>query len=154
MIFITLFSAIDYNAFLFIFLTLFMTSNTAKTNKVNGTGFSRLFKATYCSFKGFKAAFKYESAFRQELILAIILFPLSFFLAQSHLHHLMLIASLLFLLFAEIINSALEALADKITLEHDELIGRAKDLGSSGVFIALTLLCLVWGEAIYSKFIN
>jgi len=123
-----------------------------KTNKVNGTGLSRLFKASYCSYKGFKAAFKYESAFRQELILCVVLFPFSFYLAQSNLHLIMLIASLLFLLFTEIINSALEALADKITLEHDELIGRAKDLGSAGVFIGLILLWLIWGEAVYSKF--
>jgi diacylglycerol kinase (ATP) len=123
-----------------------------KTNKVNGTGLSRLFKASYCSYKGFKTAFIYESAFRQELFLCVALFPFSFYLAQSNLHLIMLLASLLFLLFTEIINSALEALADKITLEHDELIGRAKDLGSAGVFIGLILLWLVWGEAVYSKF--
>jgi len=127
------------------------TQEPAKTNKVNGTGLSRLFKATYCSYKGFKAALKFESAFRQELLLALFLLPLSFYLAQSTLHQIMLIGSLLFLLFAEIINSAVEALADKITLEHDELIGRAKDLGSAGVFIALTFLWLLWGEAFYSK---
>jgi len=125
---------------------------SAKTNKPNGSGFSRVFKATYCSFKGFKAAFNYESAFRQELLLSIVLLPAAFYFAQSRLHLLALIASLLFLLFAEIINSALEALADKITLAHDELIGRAKDLGSSAVFIALTLLALLWGEAIFTKF--
>ncbi|PCI59852.1 MAG: diacylglycerol kinase [Gammaproteobacteria bacterium] len=124
----------------------------AKTNKVNGTGIMRIFKAANCSYKGFKAAFKYESAFRQELALTIFLLPFSFYLAQSNLHHIMLIASLLFLLFSEIINSAIEALADKITLEHDELIGRAKDLASAGVFIALILLWIIWGEAIYTKF--
>jgi len=129
-----------------------MTNEIVKTNKVNGSGFSRLIKASYCSYKGFKAAFKYESAFRQELLLSIFLFPFSFYLSQSNLHLIMLIASLLFLLFTEIINSALEALADKITLEHDELIGRAKDLGSAGVFIGLILLWLIWGEAIYTKF--
>jgi len=129
-----------------------MKTTEPKTNKVNGSGLSRLFKASYCSYKGFKAAFKYESAFRQELLLCLVLFPLSFYLAQSNLHLLLLIASLLFLLFAEIINSALEALADKITLEHDELIGRAKDLGSAGVFISLILLGLIWGEALYTKF--
>jgi len=129
-----------------------MTNETVKTNKVNGSGFSRLFKASYCSYKGFKTAFKYESAFRQELFLCIVLFPFSFYLAQSNLHQVMLVASLLFLLFTEIINSALEALADKITLEHDELIGRAKDLGSAGVFIGLILLGLTWGEAVYTKF--
>jgi len=129
-----------------------MTINNKNVNKPNGTGLSRIFKATYCSFKGFKAAFKHESAFRQELLLTLILFPAAFYFAQSRLHFIILIASLLFLLFAEIINSALEALADKITLEHDELIGRAKDFGSSGVFIALTLLFIVWAEALFTKF--
>ncbi len=118
-----------------------------QNNKFNGTGFSRLFKATYCSFKGFKAAFKYESAFRQELLLCLILMPFSFVIAQTIHHWIALIFALAFLLFAEVINSALEALADKITLEHSELIGRAKDLGSSGVFIALVMLMFVWGEA-------
>ena len=121
-------------------------------NKVNGVGLTRIFKAAYCSMKGFKAAFIHESAFRQELFLAILLVPASFFLAQSSLHQLMLIATIVFVLFAEIINSALEALADKITTEHDELIGRAKDLGSAAVFIALFLLVLVWAEAIFTKF--
>jgi diacylglycerol kinase (ATP) len=126
-------------------------SNLTKINKPNGTGLARIFKATYCSFKGFNSAFKHESAFRQELLLTIILVPAAFYFAQSRLHLIALISTLLFLLFAEIINSALEALADKITLEHDELIGRAKDLGSSAVFIALTLLCIIWGEAVYTK---
>ncbi len=128
-----------------------MTKNKSITNKMNGAGISRIIKATYCSFKGFKAAFKHEPAFRQELIFCIALFPFSFLLAQSRLHFIFLISTLLFLLFAEIINSALEALADKITTEFDELIGRAKDLGSSGVFIAVILLLLVWCEAFYTK---
>lgn len=120
------------------------------TNKQNGQGLKRLFRATWCSYKGFKAAWIHESAFRQELLLATILFPLTFFLAQSTHHWLILSGSILFLLFAEIINSALEALADSVTLEHHTLVGRAKDMGSSGVFIALTLLVLVWGEALYA----
>ena len=126
--------------------------NKEATNKVNGSGISRIVKATYCSVKGFKAAFKHESAFRQELALCCVLLPLSFYLAQSTLHWLALLFTLIFLLFAEIINSAIEALADKITIEHSELIGRAKDLGSAGVFLALTLLTLVWLEAVIAKF--
>ena len=127
------------------------STNQEAMNKVNGSGFNRIFKATYCSFKGFKAAFKYESAFRQELGLCVVLLPLSFYLAQSTLHWLALLFTLIFLLFAEIINSAIEALADKITIDHSELIGRAKDLGSAGVFLALSLLTLVWLEALISK---
>jgi diacylglycerol kinase (ATP) len=68
------------------------------------------------------------------------------------LHWLLLFGCLLFVLFAEIINSAVEALADSITLEHQVLIGRAKDLGSSGVFIALFFLVLVWGAALLNLF--
>lgn len=129
------------------------STNQEVMNKVNGSGVARIFKATYCSFKGFKAAFKHESAFRQELALCLVLLPLSFYLTQSRLHWLALIFTLVFLLFAEIINSAIEALADKITTDHSELIGRAKDLGSAGVFLALTLLTLVWLEALISNFI-
>jgi diacylglycerol kinase (ATP) len=120
--------------------------------KPNGTGLARILKATYCSYKGFKAAWIHESAFRQELLLVIILLPLSFVLSESRVHLVVLIASLLFLLFAEIINSAIEALADSVSLEHNVLIGRAKDMGSSGVFLAISLLVLVWGEALYSRF--
>ncbi|WJG09902.1 diacylglycerol kinase [Aliiglaciecola sp. LCG003] len=118
-------------------------------NKPNGQGFKRVLKATTCSIKGFRAAWIHESAFRQECTLALLLTPLSFILAQSRMHWLMLIASILFMLFAEIVNSALEALSDSVTLEHNVLIGRAKDLGSSAVFIALSLLALVWGEALF-----
>lgn len=117
------------------------------TNKLNGKGLQRVVKATSCSFKGFKAAWLYESAFRQELVLSAVLLPFSFVLYQSREHWLALVACLLFLLFAEIINSALEALADSVSLEHHPLIGRAKDMGSAGVFIALLLGTLVWGEA-------
>ena len=72
---------------------------TAAVNKPNGTGIARLFKATKCSYYGFKAAWQYESAFRQELLLAIILLPLSFLLCDSRNHWLLLFASLMLLLF-------------------------------------------------------
>lgn len=129
-----------------------MNNHQSPTNKPNGTGISRLFKATYCSIKGFKAAWRYESAFRQELVLVLILLPFSFVLAQSTNHWLVLIFSLLFLLFAELVNSALEALADKVCLDFDELIGRAKDIGSAIVFIALIFLKLVWIIALLQYF--
>jgi diacylglycerol kinase (ATP) len=119
------------------------------SNKLNGTGLRRIVKAAECSFKGLKAAWLYESAFRQELLLCAFLVPCSFLLKQSSLHWLALTISLLFLLFAEIVNSALEALADSISLEHHPLIGRAKDMGSAGVFIAMTVVGLIWGEALW-----
>jgi diacylglycerol kinase (ATP) len=76
------------------------------------------------------------------------LFPLSFIFAKSSGHWLALVCCLIFLLFAEVVNSAIEALADQITTDIHELIGRAKDLGSLAVLLALTILALVWGEAI------
>ncbi|GAA6184670.1 MULTISPECIES: diacylglycerol kinase [Alteromonadaceae] len=121
-------------------------------NKPNGTGFSRIFKATQCSFRGFSAAWQHESAFRQELILVMVMLPFAFVLSSSTVHLMALIGTLLFVLFAEIINSAIEALADAVTLENNILIGRAKDMGSSAVFIALTILTLVWLEAIWRFF--
>jgi diacylglycerol kinase (ATP) len=122
------------------------------TNKQNGIGIKRIFKATVCSYHGFRAAWTHESAFRQELIMAIVLIPMTFLLAESSHHWLLLFGSIMFVLFAEIVNSALEALADSVTLEHNALIGRAKDLGSSAVFIALSFLLVVWGEAIIRQF--
>jgi diacylglycerol kinase (ATP) len=129
-----------------------MSNNVSIINKQNGAGIRRIFKASHCSYKGFKAAWQHESAFRQELVLVTLMMPFSFLLSTSSHHWLMLMASLLFLLFAEIINSGLEALADKICLSQDPLIGRAKDMGSAGVFLALCLLGLIWGEALYSIF--
>lgn len=122
-------------------------------NKPNGKGIGRLIKATRCSWLGFKAAWHNESAFRQEVTLVLVLLPFSFWLCQSRLHWLALIVSLGFVLFTEIINSALEALSDSVSLDHNPLIGRAKDMGSSAVFIALTLLTLIWSEALYTKLI-
>lgn len=119
-------------------------------NKPNGNGFTRLFKATLCSVRGFSFAWRFEASFRQEVILAAILFPSTFFLAESIAHWSVLVFALCLLIFAEILNSALETLADRITLEHDVMIGRAKDLGSAAVVIALGLIALLWLAAIFA----
>jgi len=127
-----------------------LNENTRVQQKPNGTGFLRLIKAGNCSFMGFKAAFVNESAFRQELLLCSILFPFSFVIASTLSEWVMLTCSLLFLLFSEIVNSAIEALADRISLEHHELLGRAKDLGSAGVFIAIIITTIIWVSVVYS----
>ena len=129
-----------------------MSESPIATNKPNGTGLHRIYRAYICSIKGFKAAYTHESAFRQELLLCACLFPLSFFIAKSVSEWVVLVCSLLFLLFAEIVNSALEALADRISLEHHELLGRAKDLGSAGVFIAFLVVVLIWCGMAYTTF--
>ena len=120
-------------------------------NKPNGIGVGRVLKATKCSIKGFKAAFKEESAFRTETYLGLILFPLSVLLAQSLSHWLMLFIPYLLLLIVELLNSAIEALTDRVGIEYHVLSGRAKDMASAAVTLALIILLLVWAEAIYEK---
>ncbi len=131
-----------------------MLKNSQNTTKLNGDGFNRIFKASLCSLKGFRAAYKHEAAFRQESWLCLLLFSISFEITSSPKDWLFLICTLMFLLFAEIVNSAIEVLSDKITTEHDELIGRAKDLGSAAVFIAMTIVVLVWGVYIFQYITN
>lgn len=120
--------------------------------KPNGRGIGRIIKASNCSIKGLKAAYVNEAAFRQELWFCIALFPISFVISSTLTTWLMLISSLFLVLIAEILNSAVEALADRISLEHHELIGRAKDLGSAAVSISIVLTVIIWSSVIYSHF--
>ncbi len=122
-------------------------------NKPNGGGLGRILKATDCSRKGFIAAWTHEAAFRQETVLAIIMLPLSFFLAQTTGHWAMLVATLLLVLIVELLNSAIETLTDRVSLERHELSGRAKDIASAAVTLSLTVVAVVWGAAIYDKFV-
>lgn len=121
------------------------------TNKPNGGGIERIVKATYCSYLGFKAAFKEEAAFRQELGLTLILFPVSFWLAEGVLHWAGLVVTLLLVLIVEMLNSAIEALTDRVGTERHVLSGRAKDMGSAAVTLALTVVAIVWGASLYLK---
>ncbi|TMP02357.1 diacylglycerol kinase [Pseudoalteromonas sp. S3178] len=119
--------------------------------KPNGLGIKRIFKATYCSYLGFKAAFIEEAAFRQELLLSIILLPISFWLASSVLHWVLLVSTLLIILIVELLNSAIEALTDRVSTERHVLSGRAKDMGSAAVTLSLMILTIVWGASLYIK---
>ncbi len=121
-------------------------------NKPNGGGLGRIIKATDCSRKGFIAAWTHEAAFRQETVLALLMLPLSFWLAQSTSHWAMLVAALLLVLIVELLNSAIETLTDRVSLERHELSGRAKDIASAAVTLSLTVVVVVWGAAIYEKF--
>ncbi len=119
--------------------------------KPNGLGIKRIFKATYCSYLGFKAAFIEEAAFRQELLLSIILLPISFWLASSVLHWALLVRTLLIIRIVELLNSAIEALTDRVSTERHVLSGRAKDMGSAAVTLSLMILTIVWGASLYIK---
>lgn len=96
------------------------------------------------SFQGLAAALRYEAAFRQELILALVLTPAAFWVGQTTMQILVLIASLFFVLVVELLNSAIEAVADAVSLEENPLIGRAKDLGSAAVLLSLLLAGALW----------
>lgn len=113
------------------------------------TGLKRIILATRYSLQGLKSAFKNEAAFRQELLLATILIPLACYLDVSQIERILLIAAVLFVFIIEIINSAIEAVVDRIGSEQHELAGRAKDLGSAAVFIALILTAYIWIEILF-----
>ncbi len=112
--------------------------------KPNGTGISRIVRAVRCSALGFRAAYAHEQAFRQELLLCALLAPLGLWLGQSGLERALLLGSLILLLIVELLNSALEAVVDRVGTEHHELSGRAKDLGSAAVSLALVHGVVVW----------
>jgi len=116
--------------------------------KPGATGLKRIINATGYSWLGLKAAYKHESAFRQELWLAVFLVPLGYFLGRDWTDKAALICSVLFVLVVELLNSGIEAVVDRIGDEPHKLSGRAKDMGSAAVFIALVITALVWAAVL------
>ena len=108
------------------------------------TGLKRVIKATGYSWQGFRAAWANESAFRQECIIGLMLLPLAFVIGQSMLQVAVLIAVLAFVLSTELLNSAVEAVVDRVGHEYHDLAGQAKDMGSAAVFVSLSLVVIVW----------
>lgn len=117
--------------------------------KTGATGITRIINAAGYSWLGFKAAYKNEAAFRQELWLAILLIPVALYFGETLLDKAILISSLLFVLIVELINSAIEAVVDRIGDEVHELSGRAKDMGSTAVFIAISMAVIIWIGVLY-----
>lgn len=116
------------------------------------TGLKRIILAAGYSAKGLRAAFIHEAAFRQELLLALILIPLACWLDVDATQRLLLIASLVLVLIVELLNSAIEAVVDRIGPEHHELSGRAKDIGSAAVLLTLLLGAWIWGSILWVQF--
>jgi len=108
------------------------------------TGLRRLWNAVGYSLDGFAAAFKYEDAFRQEVLLALILIPLAFFMHVDGIGKALLVASVVLVLIVELLNSAIEAVTDRISLEDHVLAKRAKDFGSAAVMLSLINVVAVW----------
>ncbi|NSL53775.1 diacylglycerol kinase [Uliginosibacterium aquaticum] len=109
------------------------------------TGIVRIWNAFNYSLDGLRAAYKLEDAFRQEVLLAILLIPLALLSARSGPEKALLIACVLLVLIVELLNSAVEAVVDRVSLERHELAKRAKDIGSAAVLITLINLAAVWG---------
>jgi diacylglycerol kinase (ATP) len=108
------------------------------------TGLTRLWNAFHYSLDGFKAAYTHEDAFRQEVRLAMVMVPLGFYLGKSGVERAMLVASVLLVMVVELLNSAVEATVDRISLENHRLAKRAKDIGSAAVLASLIMLASVW----------
>ena len=112
--------------------------------KPRNTGITRVWKATIYSMQGLKAAWRHESAFRQELVLGLILLPISFLIAKSWVEVAVLMGVCFLVLIVELLNSAVEAVVDRIGHEHHDLAGQAKDMGSAAVMLSLIMAVGTW----------
>ncbi len=110
----------------------------------NLKGLARINAAFFNSLKGFKATWRHEEAFRQEVLLLIFAAPLGIWLGKTGVEKALLLASVLLVLIVELLNTGIEIVVDRISFEHHELSGRAKDVGSAAVLIALLLAGAVW----------
>ena len=108
------------------------------------TGLVRLWNAFGYSLAGFRAAYKHEDAFRQEVLLAVIMIPLALWLPVGYIGQALMISSVLLVIIVELLNSAIEATVDRISLDRHDLAKRAKDIGSSAVLVSLINVFVVW----------
>lgn len=120
--------------------------------KPGKTGIARVIDAFGYSMQGMRSALQYESAFRQEAALFVILLPVAIWLGRTAVEWALLISSLLLVLIVELLNSAVEAVVDRFGDEHHDLAGRAKDMGSAAVFISLMSVLVIWALLIYQRF--
>ena len=110
----------------------------------NKKGFDRLSAALNNSFEALKATFKNEEAFRQEIFLALILIPVAFYTGDTTVEKILLVSSLILLIVIELINTGIEVITDRVSLDKDELSQLAKDVGSAAVLIAFLNCFIVW----------
>ena len=123
-------------------------------SKPGHTGIQRIIAAAGFSWRGLHAAWRHESAFRQECTLALIMLPLAFVIGDSLAEVALLIAMLGLVLVTELLNSAIEAVVDRVGHDHHELAGQAKDMGSAAVLISLVTTLVVWGMIAFKNFLT
>lgn len=120
--------------------------------KPQNTGFKRVWKAMLYSFAGFRAAWQGEAAFRQEMVLVIFLTPIGLWLGTTATQRALLLGSCMLVLIVELLNSAVEAVVDRVGTDRHILSGRAKDMGSAAVFVSLATVVLIWGLIAWERF--
>lgn len=121
-----------------------MDSGPLESPHKGKTGLRRVWKALFYSVEGLRAAYRHEDAFRQEVWLAAVLLPLAFLLPVELIGKALMVASVLLVLIVELLNSAIEATVDRVSLENHRLAKRAKDIGSAAVMISLVNVVAVW----------
>ena len=107
-------------------------------------GLTRILKAFGYSLQGFRACYRHEAAFRQEVWAGLVIIPLGFWLGEGGIEKALLVGSWILVMIVELLNSAVEAAIDRFGPEHHKLSGRAKDIGSAAVFLSISLAALVW----------
>lgn len=117
-------------------------------------GLKRLVNAFYYSVAGFKAAWINEAAFRQEVLVGIIVVPAGFFIGETGTQKAILISSYLIIPLVELLNSAIEATVDRFGNERNELSGRAKDIGSASVFLSICIAAILWLLILWERFFS
>jgi len=115
-------------------------------------GLKRLVNATRYSLAGLKAAWKNEEAFRMEIVAAALMVPSAFWIGTTAAQRGLLVGTCFIVLITELLNSAIEAIVDRIGVEHHELSGRAKDIGSAAVMLSLIMTVIVWGLIVLERF--
>lgn len=116
------------------------------------TALRRILNATLFSIAGLRAAWQNEAAFRQECLVTLVLAPIGFWLGQTAVERSLLIGSCLLVIAVELLNSAIEAAVDRVSLDQHHLAGRAKDLGSAAVFVSLGIVALIWALIGWERF--
>ncbi len=117
------------------------------------TGLIRLVHAFFNSMAGLEDAFRHESAFRQEILLALVTIPIAFVVPVTPVERALLIASILLVMIVELLNTGVEVAIDRISFDHHTLSKRAKDIGSAAVFLALVLAGVVWAVILVPRFV-
>jgi diacylglycerol kinase (ATP) len=126
-----------------------MEDRAAESPFKGKTGLQRLLNATRYSLHGFASAFRHEDAFRQEVLLALVLIPLALYAPAPGLGKALMVAAVLLVLVVELINSSIEAVTDRVSLEDHVLSKRAKDMGSAAVMLSLINVPVVWGLVLF-----